>query len=77
MAVPYALGLASSPLLGQQSVVWAGLGVTCGSGFLQSIATTAGETVVSTGAASSVMSQNKVGTVVMALLVGTIGILIF
>ena len=47
--VPYPLGLSNSPILGQQHVLWTGLGSTCGSGYLAGITTKAGEQSVSSG----------------------------
>ncbi|KAM0755155.1 hypothetical protein T439DRAFT_322208 [Meredithblackwellia eburnea MCA 4105] len=50
---PYALGLANSRLLGQQGQLWQGIADVCGSGFVASIATLAGETSAGlTGAAA-------------------------
>ena len=49
--MPYPLGLSNSPMLGQQHVLWSGLGTTCGSGYLASITSKAGESSsVSSGA---------------------------
>ncbi|SCZ91967.1 BZ3500_MvSof-1268-A1-R1_Chr5-3g08252 [Microbotryum saponariae] len=50
--MPYALGLSNSPMLGHQGDLWTGTGETCGTGFLASIQSLAGEINI-TGAASN------------------------
>ncbi|SCV72808.1 BQ2448_4345 [Microbotryum intermedium] len=50
--MPYALGLANSPMLGHQGDLWTGTGETCGTGFLASIQSLAGEINVTGGASS-------------------------
>jgi hypothetical protein len=51
--VPYALGLASSPILGKQAALWNSVVSTCGSNFTDSIAAQAGvKSANSTGAGS-------------------------
>lgn len=48
--MPYALGLSNSPLLGGQSNLWAGVGQICGKGFQGSVATQAGQSVLTAAA---------------------------
>lgn len=49
--LPYAIGLVNSPLLGQQGSLWTGIGDVCGSGFLASTASQAGQQASLTGVA--------------------------
>lgn len=52
--MPYALGLANSPLLSRQGDLWTGLGQVCGSGFLQAVTQQAGEANLTGGALAGV-----------------------
>lgn len=69
--MPYALGLANSPLLSGQGNLWTGLGQVCGSGFLQAVTQQAGETALAGGALSSV---SRVGA---ATIVGLASVVAF
>ncbi|GAA6057195.1 hypothetical protein JCM3770_004372 [Rhodotorula araucariae] len=51
--MPYALGLANSPLLAGQGDLWTATGEKCGGGFLESVAKQAGETNLTGGAAAT------------------------
>ncbi|BGP66451.1 hypothetical protein NBRC10512_002483 [Rhodotorula toruloides] len=62
--MPYALGLANSPLLGGQGALWTGVGEKCGSGFLEGVAKQAGEANL-TGGSGSIKA--RAGGVVVAL----------
>ncbi|BGP03981.1 hypothetical protein NBRC10513v2_007722 [Rhodotorula toruloides] len=62
--MPYALGLANSPLLGGQGSLWSGVGEKCGSGFLEGVAKQAGEANLTGGVGSL---KAGAGGVVVAL----------
>lgn len=59
--MPYALGLSNSPLLGGQSSLWAGVGAVCGKGFQGTVASQAGQSVLSAGAGRVEWSVGMVG----------------
>jgi len=66
--MPYALGLANSPLLKGQGSLWTATGEKCGGGFLESVTKQAGETNL-TGAAAqglAVRASGILGAVVLA-----------
>ncbi|GJN94784.1 hypothetical protein Rhopal_007876-T1 [Rhodotorula paludigena] len=69
--MPYALGLANSPLLQGQAGLWTATGEKCGGGFLESVAKQAGESNLTGGAAmlgqQQVVGAALVGAIVMAL----------
>lgn len=77
--IPYALGLSSSPILGNQMALWQGISETCGANFTQSITDLAGilasngSVVAPTSGAMSRASQSF-GTVALAGLVGLVGL---
>lgn len=64
--MPYALGLANSPLLGQQGALWTGVGEVCGGGFLSSIASQAGQASLASGA-GRIAVKGGVGLLAVAL----------
>ncbi|TNY19011.1 hypothetical protein DMC30DRAFT_354596 [Rhodotorula diobovata] len=69
--MPYALGLANSPLLSGQGDLWTATGEKCGGGFLESVAKQAGEANLTGGAAppaGAVAHAAVVGAVVLAAL---------
>lgn len=69
--MPYALGLANSPLLSGQGDLWIATGEKCGGGFLESVAKQAGEANLTGGAApqaGAVARAAVVGAVVLAAL---------
>ncbi|BGP43954.1 hypothetical protein JCM10450v2_008166 [Rhodotorula kratochvilovae] len=64
--MPYAVGLANSPLLKGQGALWTATGEKCGGGFLESVAKQAGETNLTGGAgASRAVGALGVGAAVM------------
>lgn len=67
--MPYALGLANSPLLSGQGDLWTGLGQVCGTGFLQAVTQQAGETNLAGGALASVSRVGGASVVGLASLV--------
>ncbi|GAA6040821.1 hypothetical protein JCM8097_007728 [Rhodosporidiobolus ruineniae] len=69
--MPYALGLANSPMLGGQGALWTQVGGTCGEGFLEATAKQAGQENLTGGAASL---AGRVGAV-MALAVAVAAVL--
>ncbi|GAA5853203.1 hypothetical protein JCM9279_006260 [Rhodotorula babjevae] len=66
--MPYALGLANSPLLKGQGSLWTATGEKCGGGFLESVTKQAGETNLTGGAAQglAVRASGVLGAVVLA-----------
>ncbi|BGP35875.1 hypothetical protein JCM10296v2_007727 [Rhodotorula toruloides] len=71
--MPYALGLANSPLLGGQGTLWTGVGEKCGSGFLEGVAKQVGEANLTGGA-----GVTKVGAkAVVVAVAGVAGVLVF
>ncbi|GEM11780.1 hypothetical protein Rt10032_c17g5797 [Rhodotorula toruloides] len=72
--MPYALGLANSPLLGGQGSLWTGVGDKCGGGFLEGVAKQAGEASL-TGAAAGRVRVGAKG--VVAALAGALGLLVW
>ncbi|GAA5987494.1 hypothetical protein JCM10908_001977 [Rhodotorula pacifica] len=67
--MPYALGLANSPLLSGQGNLWTGLGQVCGTGFLQAVTQQAGEANLAGGALASVSRVGGATVVGLASLV--------
>lgn len=65
--LPYAIGLVNSPLLGQQGSLWTGIGDVCGSGFLASTATQAGQQASLTGIAPGTQALKGATTALVAL----------
>ncbi len=61
--VPYALGLASSPILGAQSALWSSVAKTCGDAFMGSITNQAG--VLSANATANGTSPSSAGSSVV------------
>lgn len=64
--IPYALGLSNSPILGSQGTLWTGIGEVCGSGFLSSIASQAGQSSLASGA-GKIAVKGGVGLLAVAL----------
>ncbi|ORY55534.1 hypothetical protein BCR35DRAFT_310035 [Leucosporidium creatinivorum] len=64
--IPYALGLSNSPILGSQGTLWTGIGEVCGSGFLSSIASQAGQSSLASGA-GRIAVKGGVGLLAVAL----------
>ncbi|GAA5939328.1 hypothetical protein JCM3775_007192 [Rhodotorula graminis] len=66
--MPYALGLANSPLLKGQGSLWTATGEKCGGGFLESVTKQAGETNLTGGAAQglAVRASGVLGAAVLA-----------
>lgn len=67
--MPYALGLANSPLLSGQGDLWSGLGQVCGTGFLQAVTQQAGEANLAGGALASVSRVGGAAVVGLASVV--------
>ncbi|BGP20764.1 hypothetical protein JCM10213_008903 [Rhodosporidiobolus nylandii] len=65
--MPYALGLANSPMLGGQGSLWTGVGEKCGAGFLEATARQAGQENL-TGAGSAL----RVGGAAVALVAAVV-----
>lgn len=70
--VPYALGLASSPILGKQSALWSSVSSTCGTTFMNSITSQAG--ILSANGTSSPSTGTSAGAATVAQ-VGFVGVI--